>query len=196
MSLAHARDWAARVGPELRADLGVMADPLRPAGAIGPGTMFVPEWNRIKLLTLRPDLRGRFAEFLARVCRPAFFPMAWDAARTLERQTVLYARGRAGPERRLPRVTWTIASNHLWASAIDVIADGDTMTPEGEPTFALPRWWAREALPLAAKCGLRSLYLATGKDAPHLECRPADRHPRERAWARRLRREFVREWPR
>lgn len=199
VSLIHAQAWAAKRGPELRKRFGLIADPFRPEGKHGPGEVIVEVWNNVKVQTLRYDLRERFLEFLERVTEVGhergFRPLLWDAARTLERQVELYARGRV-PGHGKRKVTWTIASNHLFGGAIDVAADRDFGTETGEIAFKLPRWWRRDGLPLAKECGLRSLYLATGKDPPHIEVRPADRPPELRSLLAKLRREFRREWRR
>lgn len=167
--------WAKDRGDQIRAAFGLVADALRPYTPSGPRMrdMSADEWNRRKITTLAPEARPKFTAFMAdaqRVARSHGTELAiWWAVRPLEKQTELYQQGRTVPG---DVVTYTIASNHLWGMAVDLVF----RSPAGEPLFngppgasGYPRWYYRELLPLAAKHGLRSLYLAREIDAPHIE---------------------------
>lgn len=165
--------WGADRGQVLRDMLGVQIDLLRPDGEAKPTSMTEAEWNAAKIGTLMPAYRGRFEGLLDELDdlgneRGVDF-MTWDATRSLERQVDLYGRGRLDKG---DKVTFTIASNHLWALAIDTCQ----RSPSGQPIFKLPSWWEKDALLLAAKHGLESLFLATGKDPPHIQV-PAAEQP-------------------
>lgn len=168
-------DWAADRGRQIRAAFGLTPDPLRPYTPSGPkmSDMSADEWNRRKIATLSPIAQPKFAAFMAdaqRVARSHGTEVAiWWAVRPLERQTELYQQGRSKPG---TIVTKTIASNHLWGLAVDLVF----RSPTGQPLFdgppgekGYPRWYYRELLPLATAHGLQSLYLAHGFDAPHIE---------------------------
>ena len=87
--------------------------------------------------------------------------LIWDAARSLERQHALYRQGRVEPGQ---VVTLTIASNHLWGTAIDL-----TIRRGSGPSWDFPRWYHDEVLPLARRHRLDSLRLRFGIDPPHFE---------------------------
>lgn len=163
--------WGDFHGMRVRAAFGIERDSLRPEGATKSTALPEAAWNAAKVQTLAPAFRDRFTAFLADLDamgneRGVDF-IVWDGARSLERQVELYGRGRLDKG---TVVTKTIASNHLWGTAIDVCV----RSPAGHPIFVLPRWWQKDALPLAAKHGLRSLLLALGLDPPHIEVPPAD----------------------
>lgn len=167
--------WAASRGSAIRSLFGVGRDTLRPEGSTKSTSMPEAAWNEAKLRTLAAAFRSRFEVFLEDLDalgdeRGVNF-IVWDAARSLDRQVELYGRGRLDKG---TVVTRTIASNHLWGCAIDLCV----RSPSGHPLFDLPKWWYADALPLAAKHGLRSLWLALGIDPPHVEVPPNEQPPR------------------
>lgn len=168
--------WAADRGRQIRSAFGITPDPLRPYTPSGPkmSDMPVDEWNRRKIASLSPAAQAQFTAFMAdaqSVARKHGAELAiWWAVRPLETQLEKYKEGRTLPGK---KVTDTIASNHLWGLAVDLVF----RSPTGQPWFdgpaadakGYPHWYYAEVLPLAAKHGLQSLYLKYRKDAPHVE---------------------------
>lgn len=167
--------WARDRGTQIRAAFGLVADPLRPYTPSGPkmSAMSADAWNARKIATLAPQARLKFTAFLAEaqmVARAHGTELAiWWAVRPLEEQLEKFKQGRTAPGM---VVTKTIASNHLWGMAVDLVF----RSPTGQPLFngppgatGYPRWYYREVLPLAARHGLSSLYLRAEIDAPHIE---------------------------
>ncbi|MFH1690404.1 MAG: hypothetical protein ABIE42_09235 [Candidatus Eisenbacteria bacterium] len=166
-----AEQWATDRGQQIRSAFHVKPDSLKPAGSIRSSTMSLDEWNRKKLEILAPQYRGRFESFFraaqaaARSHGSAL--LIWDSTRTLERQLDLYRRGRVDDQ---TKVTDTMASLHQFGMAIDVLIAG----PNNAPSWSSPGWYTTEVLPLAAQHGLESLYLARGKDKPHIQVPEAE----------------------
>jgi D-alanyl-D-alanine dipeptidase len=185
--------WAMERGVFMRSKLGIVTDGFQPVGPLKlDGKITSEAWNNCKVLTLRVLFRNRFAEFLDAIeqlgeQRDVEF-VVWDAARPLERQLVLYRRGREPEIDKAKQVTWTIASNHLSGAAIDVATRAKTTRGI---SFSLPKWWVSDCLPLAASFGLESLYLRAGKDQPHIEVPAKEQGDEVRQMQAELKDEFA-----
>lgn len=166
---AGVAEWASDRGQQIRLAFGISVDTLKPEGATAPKGIGTDDWNARKLKTLNASWRPKFKSFLADAQRIAHSHGAefiiWDAVRSLERQLSLYKQGRVDGDK---VVTKTMASRHLFGLAIDLVLRGASGGPDfSEP----PPWYVLEVLPLAAKHGLQSLYLAKGLDKPHIEAK-------------------------
>ena len=165
----------------------------RPEGTHGPREYTsITAWDSAEIISLGGPSGGSkllFAAFwtaldaLGRKRGVQF--LIWDATRSLERQLELYKRGRLDKGQ---IVTHTIASNHLFGTAIDVITYD---AKRKQPVFDLPKWWIKDALPLAKKHGLSSLYLTKGIDKSHIELLPTKEI---RAYAKELKASFAKVW--
>ena len=184
--------WAADRGQQLRDYFGIARDDLRPDGVGKPAQMSDVEWNNRKILTLAPVFRERFVEFMFAVESVAgargIDMIIWDAVRSLERQLVLYKRGRVPVADKSKQVTKIIISRrgHIFGLAVDLCV----RSAAGQPIFDLPKWYVADILPLAKPYGLESLFLTKKLDRPHIQLPLQDAPPDCRSAAEQILADF------
>lgn len=180
-----AADWESRILDRLK----MPPDQFRPAGSMKPSLFASNDsWNATRIATsLHPDWRDEFATFTLAVeeqCEPRGWEMMlWWGRRPVTEQLCIYRQGRTMPGK---IVTKTFVGNHPFGLAADW-----ARWVNGQPVFKLPSFWARDVLPLAAECGLSSLYLTAGFDLPHIEV-PKKYHPE---WVSQFSDEMRRSFP-
>lgn len=132
-----------------------------------------------KISSLAPEMRTRVNAWLSACESAGLKVLITETRRSKARQLWLYAKGRviskkteldflgyddpaieSAPKEKI--VTWTLKSNHISGLAIDFgfLDSAGKFTYNGDWTLAYS---------LAAKCGLKSLFLASGVDRPHLD---------------------------